>query len=397
MSLEIVKLGDVAETSSGGTPNRSVNEYWKDGFIPWIKSGQLKDCVITEVEEFITDVGLKNSSAKIFRKGTLLLALYGATAGKLGFLGLDAATNQAICSIVPKSNSLVKEYLYYYLLSIRKKIISDSAGGAQPNISQNYVRELRVPLPKVSIQQKIIAVLDRAVDLHKKDQLLLHKYDELAQSIFIDMFGDPNKNDKGWNISILKECTTKIGSGATPTGGKTAYKKSGVSLIRSMNVYDYAFKWKDLAYIDDVQAEKLKNVEVFSNDVLFNITGASVCRCSIVPNEVLPARVNQHVSIIRSDTVKLNPLFLNHLLVSDSMKRKLLHVGSAGGAVMEAITKDQLENLEIILPPVSLQNDFAERINLLWLMKKKEEVNLRSSDTLFNSLIQEAFKGELFS
>ncbi len=104
MSWEIVKLGEIAETSSGGTPNRSVQKYWVDGSIPWIKSGQLKDCIIEDAEEFITDEGLKNSSAKFFEKGTLLLALYGATAGKLGFLGLDATTNQAICSIIPKNN-----------------------------------------------------------------------------------------------------------------------------------------------------------------------------------------------------------------------------------------------------------------------------------------------------
>src|SRR5665213_594269 len=102
MSWEKVKLGDVAETSSGGTPSRSKNEYWSNGNIPWIKSGQLKDCVINEAEEFITNVALKNSSAKLYNEGTLLLALYGATAGKLGFLGINAATNQAICSIIPK-------------------------------------------------------------------------------------------------------------------------------------------------------------------------------------------------------------------------------------------------------------------------------------------------------
>jgi type I restriction enzyme S subunit len=129
------------------------------------------------------------------------------------------------------------------------------------------------------------------------------------------MFGDPVKNEKGWEVKKLKSITTKIGSGATPTGGKTAYKAKGISLIRSMNVYDFSFKWKDLAFIDNAQASKLNNVEVMSKDVLFNITGASVCRCSIVPDELLPARVNQHVAIIRAKTEFLNPIFLNHLLM----------------------------------------------------------------------------------
>jgi type I restriction enzyme S subunit len=198
-----------------------------------------------------------------------------------------------------------------------------------------------------------------------------------------------------WQKNLLKNVTSKIGSGSTPTGGKLAYKASGISLIRSMNVYDFAFKWKNLAYIDDIQAAKLDNVKVKSKDVLFNITGASVCRCSIVPDDVLPARVNQHVAILRANQDILNPIFLNHLLVSSSVKASLLKVGSGGGAVMEAITKEKLENFDIILPPIELQNQFEKSINEIFNGKKNMIENLKKSNELFDSLIQKIFNREL--
>lgn len=396
MMWEKVRLSEIVDTSSGGTPNRSIKEYWENGDIPWVKSGQLKDCLIEGAEEFITEKGLKSSSAKLVDKGTLLLALYGATAGKLGFLGLNATTNQAVCAIKPKRDNLINtKYLYYYLLSQRSEIIKDSEGGAQPNISQNYVNNIQIPLPPLPIQKRIAEILDTANALRRKDEALLKKYDELAQAIFIDMFGDPVKNEKGWEVKTLKSCTSKIGSGSTPIGGKTAYKEQGISLIRSMNVYDNYFKMKDLAFIDDIQAEKLKNVEVKSNDVLFNITGASVCRCTIVPEEILPARVNQHVAILRAKEELLSPKFLSTLLTTNSMKKQLLNIGIAGGAVMEAITKEQLENQNIILPPIEVQNRFANILKNLNEQNQKSSNSQKESDSLFNSLLQKAFNGEL--
>jgi len=268
-------------------------------------------------------------------------------------------------------------------------------GSAQLNFGPSHLKQISLPLPPLSTQKRIAEILDAADALRRKDQELLKKYDELAQAIFIDMFGDPVKNEKGWETKTLKNVTTKIGSGATPTGGKTAYKSKGITLIRSMNVYDFSFKLKDLAFIDEAQAARLNNVTVESRDVLFNITGASVCRCSIVPDELLPARVNQHVSIIRANSTILNPIFLNHLLVSNSVKTKLLGVGSAGGAVMEAITKDQLEQFEIIVPPIKIQNQFEILIQSAFAQKNKEIKTIENSALLFETLIQKALKGEI--
>lgn len=156
----------------------------------------------------------------------------------------------------------------------------------------------------------------------------------------------------------LKDITSKIGSGATPRGGKNSYKQAGISLIRSLNVYDYLFDKNNLAYIDKKQAENLSNVEVQKNDILLNITGASVARCCLVPKEVLPARVNQHVSIIRMKDQLADPYYIFYKFVSPEFKQYLLNLAQ-GGATREALTKGTIENLEIELPTVTTQRKIA--------------------------------------
>ncbi|MNX93844.1 EcoKI restriction-modification system protein HsdS [compost metagenome] len=209
------------------------------------------------------------------------------------------------------------------------------------------------------------------------------------------MFGDPIMNEKGWNKSELKKITLKIGSGSTPRGGKEIYEKEGISLVRSLNVYDNEFKYENLAFINNTQAEKLKNVELFSNDVLFNITGASICRCTVVPNNVLPARVNQHVSIIRPNPKILNSKFLSNLLISDNAKRKLLSIGSSGGAIMQAITKEQLQKFKIPIPPIELQNQYGLIFEKVELVKKDYVASLQELENMYGVLSQKAFKGAL--
>ena len=144
--------------------------------------------------------------------------------------------------------------------------------------------------------------------------------------------------------------TTKIGSGATPRGGGESYKSEGISLIRSLNVHDLSFKYAKLAFLDDLQAEDLSNVEIQARDVLLNITGASIARCYVVPDDVLPARVNQHVSIIRPRMGVLSPTFLHYLLISKPYKDKLLKTGEEGGSTRQAITKAQIQDFTIAYP-----------------------------------------------
>jgi len=138
-------LGNRCKTTSGGTPRRGIQDYF-NGSIPWIKSGELNDGVIIESEEKITQLAIERSNAKLFPVGTLLIAMYGATIGKLGILGLEAATNQAVCAIFPPPE-ILPEYLFWYLRRLRKELIYGSFGGAQPNISQTVIRKIQIPIP----------------------------------------------------------------------------------------------------------------------------------------------------------------------------------------------------------------------------------------------------------
>ena len=130
-----VKLGDIFEIGSGGTPSKSHPEYY-GGDIPWVKTGDLKNEYLYEVEDFITEEGLKNSAAKVYEADTVLIAMYGATIGATSILKINACTNQA-CAAIKKNEQVIPEYLYYFLRSKKKKFVKDGVGGAQPNISGN--------------------------------------------------------------------------------------------------------------------------------------------------------------------------------------------------------------------------------------------------------------------
>lgn len=205
---------------------------------------------------------------------------------------------------------------------------------------------------------------------------------------------------KGWVTKKLGDLTTKIGSGATPLGGEEAYKTEGISLIRSLNVYDDGFREAKLARIDNKQADDLSNVVVEPHDVLLNITGASVARCCLAPADFLPARVNQHVSIIRPIKGKLDSAFLHYLLISKTYKDRLLHTGEEGGSTRQAITKAQLQEFVVEYPEmlpaqqriVGLLDEAFEGIASA---KANAEINLENARALFGSLLNDAIQGKL--
>lgn len=186
----IKTLGEIAQTTSGGTPSRKKLDYW-NGNIKWLKSGELNDNYINEVEETITQSGLENSSAKIFSKGTLLIALYGATIGKLGILNLETSTNQAVCAIIP-NKELETKYLFHFLFSIRNKMIKDAFGGAQSNISQTYLKQIKIPLPPLETQKQIVKLLEKHLQHADKTgefiESALNKAKQLKQSLLKSAF-----------------------------------------------------------------------------------------------------------------------------------------------------------------------------------------------------------------
>lgn len=276
----------------------------------------------------------------------------------------------------PNPQILQGKWLYYLTAwsIFRKNAERHMTGSAgQKRVPKSFLEYYELSVPKEIEQLNQINVLDRIrtiIDLRKRE---IQRLDELIKARFVEMFGDPVINTLGWKQVMLRNITSKIGSGATPRGGKESYQTEGVTLIRSMNVHDGLFVYKELAHITDGQAAQLDNVTVEENDVFINITGASVARSCVVPMDVLPARVNQHVAIIRCKHEELNPIFANNMFICDRFKRLLLDIGESGGATRQAITKQQLESLSVIVPPIALQMQFADFVKQVDKSKQAHE------------------------
>ena len=210
-----IELGSICETTSGGTPSRRQKQYFQ-GDIPWVKSGELNDADIFVAEEKITEKALENSSAKIFPIGTLLMAMYGATVGKLGVLGIEAATNQAICAIFP-SKYIDRDFIFWYMLSRRQDLIERSFGGAQPNISQAVIKNFDIPVPfpeeaahSLSEQRRIVARIEALFRELKEMRSLQGKMvkdtDRLMDAVYEDTYPDQHSTlPTGWELLAFPE------------------------------------------------------------------------------------------------------------------------------------------------------------------------------------------------
>jgi len=242
--------------------------------------------------------------------------------------------------------------IYLFLKSIQNEIYGLQRGQAQPHVYADDLAKIQIPLPPKEIQQKIVSEIEV---LEKKEAEAKEKIEKLKNSISTII------EEKANGVKTkLQDITVKIGSGATPLGGEGVYKSEGITFIRSQNVYDGYFVEEGLAYIDEEQAKRLESVTVEKNDILFNITGASIARCCVVEEKYLPARVNQHVSIIRTNENAL-PKYVQQILVSKEYKDQLLQIGE-GATSRQAITKSQLENFSIPLPPLSEQQKIVSEI-----------------------------------
>ena len=279
-----------------------------------------------------------------------------APIGAMNYAKEECCIGRGLAALKPDKTKVSPEFIFWLLKGKNAELNSKGTGSTFKAIGRKVLEETKVPdiplekqLEHSETLEKIYAVIQR----RKSERQML---DDLVKARFVEMFGNSVTNEKRWKQKLLGEITTKIGSGATPKGGKSAYQENGITLIRSMNVHNGMFEYKELAHISDEQATKLDNVVIEENDVLLNITGASVARSCVVPSKILPARVNQHVCIIRCKECII-PEFLNKLLIDDNYQKLLWSIAGAG-ATREAITKQQVESLQIIMPPVELQNEF---------------------------------------
>lgn len=363
--MKKVALKDIATLITKGTTPTSLGFDFVDDGINFIKIESISENGTFLPEKFAhisleCDEKLKRSRIE---ENDILFSIAGAI-GRVALVNnniLPANTNQALAIIRIPEGVVDYKYLIYMLKSptIIEQLERKKQGVAQLNISLKDVGDILVTIPDIDTQKTFAYEMDKVTALISLRKKQLEKLDELVKSRFLELFGDPVTNTLGWEQVLLREVTSKIGSGATPRGGKESYQNEGVSLIRSMNVHDGRFEYKELAHITETQAAQLDNVIVEENDVFINITGASVARSCIVPTKVLPARVNQHVAIIRCINSQLNPIFANNMFLNERFKEKLLDIGESGGATRQAITKQQLETLVVVLPPLDQQTQFA--------------------------------------
>ncbi|HEA1542466.1 TPA: restriction endonuclease subunit S, partial [Escherichia coli] len=271
MSCRYLKIEDFCSTGSGGTPSRSKPEYYEGGDIPWIKSGDLKDSKIYEANEYITAAGLENSSAKIVEKDSILIAMYGATVGRLAILGINAATNQAICNIRPDTTIADMKYLYYFLKSKFSYFVENAVGGAQPNISQGLIKSLEVPLPSLDEQKRIADILDKAAGVCQKREQAIKLADDFLRAKFLEMFGTPANNIHRFPKGTIRDLVDSVNYG---TSAKASIDSGEYPILRMGNItYQGRWDFTDLKYLDLSVKEKDKYL-VKEGDLLFNRTNS---------------------------------------------------------------------------------------------------------------------------
>ena len=327
--MKKVKLGEICEVQAGGTPSRNKKEFWVQGNIPWVKIKDINSKYISKVEEHITELGLQFSSAKLFSRGTILYTIF-ATIGEVAILDIDAATNQAIAGLHLKSEKVLKEYLYFFLLSIRNRVKNDSRGVAQNNINLTYLKNIEVPIVENSIQQEICNNLTKINQIITLRNQQLIELSNLVKSRFNEMFGDVILNDKEWKISKWNEILT-IRNGKNQ---KNVEDKNGqFPIYGSGGIIGYAKDWivKKNSVIIGRKGNINKPILVREN--FWNVDTAFGLEPTLE---------------------KINSEYLFYFC-------QLYNFEKLNKAVtIPSLTKSDLLDISLPLPPLTLQNEFAD-------------------------------------
>ena len=437
---QIKKLGEVCKTTSGGTPSRKNKNYYS-GTIPWVKSGELDRGIIFDTEEKITEEAIKNSSAKIFPKGTLLIALYGATIGKLAFLGVDATTNQAVCGIYENEN-IISKYLYYFLLFNKPKLVQQGVGGAQPNISQTILKDLDLPLPPLETQQAIVSKieelfseLDKGIAELKTAQQQLKTY---RQSVLKSAF--EGKLTEEWrknNVNIdsvesliynlkndKKNLKTKTRSEITDeeqnelfsipnswkwirneeylyevkdgTHDTPKYISDGIPFVTQKNIKNSGLTLDDIQYISEEEHKKYyQRSNVTKGDILISMIGHNRGMSVIVDTDRVFSIKN--VGLFKfNHKYQLNKF--SYYFYQSKVALNIILKKSKGGA-QPFIGLTELRNWPVVVCSLEEQHQIVEeiesRLSVADKMEQSIQESLQKAEALRQSILKKAFCGEL--
>lgn len=382
-------LGKVCKTGSGGTPLKQRREYYEDGTIPWVMSGEVSQGEVWKATKFITQKGLENSAAKIFPRNTVLVAMYGATAGEVGILRFEAATNQAVCGILPTSQ-FIPEFLFYFLFLKKEKLVAQATGNAQPNISQIKIKNMNTPIPPLPEQKRIVAILDEAFAAIAIAKANAEKNLKNARAIFESKLNEVfTQRGEGWVERIM----------------------SDICDITSTLVDPRDDNYLDLTHVGagniEIKTGALANLKTAREEGLvsgkFSFDTTMVLYSKIRPYLVKVARPD-FCGLCSADIYPLAPLdnaitrdYLYYLLVSKPFTDYAIRGSARAG--MPKVNRKHLFNYKAWLPPVEQQPSISTQLDQLKAATRKlatiYEMRVAALDQLKQSLLHHAFTGQL--
>ena len=384
--MKKIKLKDICNISTGGTPSRSNINYWNNGDIPWCKIGDFSGKYINQVKENITEEGLKNSSAKIFKRGTILYTIF-ATVGEVAILETESATNQAIAGLELINNEVDLEYLYYYLKSLKFVMLKKSRGVAQNNINLGILKNIEIKIPDKMEQiniAKILANIEKVIDKKNKQ---LKELNTIIKSQFVEMFGSVELNDKCF-------CEQEMSDIADITSSKRIYaheyQKSGVPFYRSKEIIELGNKKKPSIelFISTKRYEEIKEKYGIpkTGDILITAVG-TIGQTWIVDTKKPFYYKDGNVLQIRlkKESSKVYFKYVLDILI-DIFKRK-----DVSGSSYSALTIEKFKKMKIIMPPITLQNQFSEIVKQIDKQKFEIEKSLKETQELYESLMEKYF------
>jgi type I restriction enzyme S subunit len=373
---------------------RSTN-FTMDGFL------DLSDVKFRDIDE-------SKIAKKKLQRGDIIIEKSGGSldqpVGRVVFFDEegDFLFSNFTSALRPKQDKVFPKYLNYMLLSAYKGNITSYFQNRTTGIINlqltRYVDELQIPLPPLPTQQKIAAALDKADAIRKRSQLILSKYDQLAQSVFLEMFGDPVKNEKGWRKDVFGShiglLTDYHANGSYETLSKHVTLKDTKDfalMVRTTDLEQNNFT-KGVKYIDEHAYNFLKKSKVFGNEIIINKIG-SAGNVYLMPNLNRPVSLGMNAFMIRlKETANIK--FIYFSLISSHGEKEIKK--RVKGAVTKTIRKDAIREIPMMMPPIDLQNQFSTIIAQIEKQKAQTQLELDRAEELFQSLLQRAFTGELF-
>lgn len=376
--MEYVKISDFTSVITGGTPSTQKKEYWANGIIPWLQSGCCQNCYVNSTSTYITKLGYDNSSTKLMPKDTIMIALTGATAGKVGYLNFEACGNQSITGILP-TKSFKPLFLFYYLQYKRNDILHDCVGGAQPHISQGYVKNLLIPNYSIQKQEEISKVLESIKNVIDESKDEINKYDELISTQFNKMFGDTTIKEK----TKLKYLTSKITDGSHNPPKGIGY--SEYIMASSQNIFD-VLDLSNVRYLtkEDFNIEN-KRTDVQNGDLLFTIVG-TIGRSHIIKDEKIV--LQRSVAVIKPLNT-INSTYLKYFLSSsdgESQINKKMH-----GVAQMGLYLSDLKEIDIYVPNIDEQIAFEKFVNQIDKLKMLIQQRINLYQELLDKKMNEYF------